>query len=140
MKRFVGIAMVCFCMLGIVGCSLEKRHDSAEKKEIDYTVVEDADIPDELMDVINGKKSSPFKITFSDKENLFIAIGYGEQATGGYSITVDEIYQTSDSIEVGTRFEGPEKNEEQATGITYPYIVIKVENTEKTVKFLNGGV
>ena len=89
-------------MLGIVGCSIEKSHDSAEKKEIDYTVVEDADIPDELMDVINGKKSSPFKITFSDKENLFIAIGYGEQATGGYSITV--------------------------------------ENTEKTVKFLNGGV
>lgn len=136
MKRAVIVFVAMIALMGITGCSLERKQDKVDKTAIDYTVVEDADVPEEFMSIIQGKKTEPFKITFSDKENLFIAIGYGEQPTGGYSITVEEIYQTPDTVEVKTQFAGPVKNEEVANSITYPYIVLKVENTDKTVKFL----
>lgn len=136
MKKIACMTIVLVWLIGMTGCSLERRQDEVEQKDIDYTVVEDADVPDELMDVINGRKSEPFKISFSDKENLYIAVGYGEQPTGGYSIMVEKIYQTDETVELKTQFEGPVKNEEISSDVTYPYIVIKVENTEKTVKFL----
>lgn len=136
MKRTVIILIAMILLVGTGGCSLEKKEKKVEKTAIDYTVVEDADVPEKFLDVINGKKAEPFKITFSDKENLFIAIGYGEQPTGGYSITVEEIYETPDSVDVKTQFAGPVKNEEVANSITYPYIVIKLENTDKTVRFV----
>lgn len=135
MKNIVCIAMILVCVAVVSGCSLEKQKNDENKQTIDYTVVEDADVPDELMDIIDEKKSEPFKITFSDKENLYIVAGYGEQPTGGYSITVEEIYQTDDSIEISTLFEGPVKNEDVGNNVTYPYIVLKVENTDKTVKW-----
>lgn len=136
MKKAVIIIAIMIFLTGASGCSLERKKPDVEKTAIDYTVVEDADVPEEFMEVIQGKKSEPFKITFSDKENLFIAIGYGEQPTGGYSITVEEIYQTGNTVEIKTQFAGPVKNEQVAGNITYPYIVIKVEDTDKTVKFL----
>lgn len=136
MKKAVIIMVVMLFLTGVSGCSLERKQQDVEKTAIDYTVVEDADVPQEFMEVIQGKKAEPFKITFSDKENLFIAIGYGEQPTGGYSITVEEIYQTKDTVEIKTQFAGPVKNEQVANTITYPYIVIKVEDTDKKVKFL----
>lgn len=136
MKKAVIVIAIIIFLTGAGGCSLERKEQNVEKTAIDYTVVEDADVPEEFMEVIQGKKSEPFKITFSDKENLFIAIGYGEQPTGGYSITVEEIYQTGDTVEIKTQFAGPVKNEQVAGTITYPYIVIKVEDTDKTVKFL----
>lgn len=136
MKKAVIIIAVIVFLAGVSGCSLERKQQNAEKTPIDYTVVEDADVPEEFMEVIQGKKSEPFKITFSDKENLFIAIGYGEQPTGGYSITVEDIYQTGDTVEIKTQFAGPVKNEQVENAITYPYIVVKVEDTDKTVKFL----
>ncbi len=136
MRRAVIMIAAVVLLIGASGCSLERKQNNTDKTAIDYTVVEDADVPSEFMEIIQGKKAEPFKITFSDKENLFIAIGYGEQPTGGYSITVEEIYQTPDTVEVKTQFAGPVKNEQVADNITYPYIVLKIENTDKTVKFL----
>lgn len=135
MRRLINILIVLLIIINTTGCSLERKEKDINKSDIDYTVVEDADVPEEFMKIINDKKNRPFKITFSDKNNLYIAIGYGEQPTGGYSISVEEIYQTQEYIMVKTHFSGPVKNEKVSQVISYPYIVIMVENTDKTIKF-----
>lgn len=58
--------------------------------------------------MIAEKGTEPFKLTYSDNQNLYISIGYGEQKTGGYSIAVDALYLTDDAIYVSTSLLGPD--------------------------------
>lgn len=66
-------------------------------------------------------------MTYSDNQNLYISIGYGEQKTGGYSIAVDALYLTDDAIHVSTSLLGPDitGQKEGAGKPSTPYIVLK---------------
>ena len=69
-------------------------------------------------------------------EELYIAIGYGEQPSGGYSITVNEFYETPDSLFIDTTLLGPGSAENVTDTPTTPYIVIKTENiADKPIEF-----
>lgn len=116
------------------GCST-KDTGGKKIKDLEFTVVEDADVPEPLMKMINEKKKEPFRLSYSDVENLYIVVGYGEQPTGGYSITVNEVYLTEDAIVVDTNLVGPGENEQVTNALTYPYVVIKTEFVDKTPKY-----
>ena len=89
-------------------------------------------LPKELKEIAEERKMEPFKLTYSDADALYICIGYGEQKTGGYSITVDELYLTDTAIYVETTLLGPgDKGSNKAP--SYPYIVIKTEALEENV-------
>ena len=118
----------------LAGCNLKKSKPN-KVKELEFTVVEDADLPEKLLESINEKKSQPFKKTFSDDEYLYIVVGYGEKPTGGYSISVDEFYLTDNAIYVNTNLIGPSQEEFVSNAVTYPYVVIKTEFTDKRVLF-----
>lgn len=86
--------------------------------------------------VNRGKKTEAFKLTYSDKEYLYICIGYGEKETGGYSIAVNELYLTDNAVYVETELLGPgPENKTNNPTPSYPYIVIKTEYLEQTVIF-----
>ena len=87
------------------------------------------------MTIIEEKKKEPFQITYTDKEYLYICSGYGEQATGGYSIAVNELYLTDTAVYVNTCLLGPEGTDKSNTTPSYPYIVIKTEYLDQTVIF-----
>lgn len=143
MKRIaIGkIHMICLLIFVLIGSPLLltgcKAQDTMGKKikDLEFTVVEDADVPEPLMKMINEKKKEPFRLSFSDVENLYIVVGYGEQPTGGYSITVNEVYLTDDAIVVDTNLIGPGENEQVTNALTYPYVVIKMEFYDKTPKY-----
>ena len=102
---------------------------------MDFTVVGETDIPEELRSIIAEKKAQPFKLTYSDNENLYIVVGYGPQNTGGYSIAVKELYLTDNSIVIDTELIGPAKGENPAAETSYPYVVVKTEYLENPVVF-----
>lgn len=143
MKRIIkGRAFVISLLAVIVaGTSLFlggcKAEDTGGKKikDLEFTVVEDADVPEPLMKMINEKKKEPFKLSYSDVENLYIVVGYGEQPTGGYSITVNAVYLTDNAIVVDTDLVGPGENEQVTNALTYPYVVIKTQFYDKTPKY-----
>lgn len=72
-------------------------------------------------------------MTYSDNENLYICVGYGQQETGGYSITVDELYLTEEAVYVQTTLLGPDVAEKGNRTPSYPYIVIKTEYLDQPV-------
>ena len=76
-----------------------------------------------------------FKLTYADEGYLYICIGYGKQERGGYSVTVNDLYETENAIYVNTNLLGPKAGSTPATSPSYPYIVLKVEFREKTVVF-----
>lgn len=129
------LLLTCLC-LG--GCRSEST-DVEKLKDIEFTVVKESEIPDELMQHIEDKKSNEFKFTFYNKDKmdyLYIVVGYGEQPTGGYSITVDDLYLTNNSIYIDTSLIGPSKDDVVTQAITYPYIVVKIEFIDKPVTFI----
>lgn len=135
MRRFLKtIVVILTVVLIITGCTVEES--SNEKlRDLEFTVVEEADIPEELLKIIEEKKSEEFKITYTDNENLYICVGYGEQQTGGYSIAVNELYLTSNAIYMDTNLIGPSKDEKISEALSYPYIVVKTEYMDKSVVF-----
>lgn len=137
MKRFAAAILLLTIMIMatmLTGCKSENT-DIKKIKDLDFTVVEDADLPGELKGIIDEKKEEPFKLTYSNKDNLYIAVGYGKQNSGGYSISIDQLYLTKNAIYINTNLAGPTKDDMVSQGVTYPYIVVKLEYMEKRVVF-----
>lgn len=130
--RFCGILLVCIWILA--GCSLSSQ-ERVKLRDLDFTVLGEEKIPEQLKTIIEEKKNTAFEITYTDNENLYICIGYGEQETGGYSIAVDELYLTDTDIVVSASLLGPEAAQKDNKTPTYPYIVIRTEYLEQTVTF-----
>lgn len=135
MKRMISI--LCITVLCIICSSCSKAQEGEDKKvkDLDFTVVEDADLPDRLMTLINERKMNPFKFKYTDNEFLYIVQGYGGQKSGGYSISVDEMYLAENAVYIKTNLIGPGKNEPVTQAITYPYVVVKIEFIDKPVVF-----
>ena len=110
-------------------------NERVKLKDLDFTILGEEKIPEELLSIVNEKKAEAFKLTYSDQEYLYICIGYGEQETGGYSIAVNELYLTDSSVFVNTELLGPEPTEKSNPTPSYPYIVIKTEYVDQTVIF-----
>ena len=133
-KRLFRVLLVCLLCAGVIACGA--RQDPMEKiKDLEFTVIAEDKLPDELSVMIEEKKASPFKITFQDQGFLYICVGYGEQETAGYSIAVNALYETANAVYIDTNLIGQGPEEKGKLTPTYPYIVVKTENVNKSVVF-----
>lgn len=126
-----GLLLSCVCLLG--GCFDKGAEEKV--KDLEFTVVGQNEIPKELMDMIEQKKAEEFRLTYTSGEDLYIAVGYGEQQTGGFSISVPEFYLTENSMVIKTELQGPEQGSQQAASPSHPFIVIKTKFIEEPVVF-----
>ncbi len=124
------IAAVVF----LSGCAAKQEAEN-KLRDLEFTVVAEEEQPEALIEVIGEKKTSPFQISYTLGEDLYLAIGYGEQQTGGYSISVDALYETENNIVVDTTLIGPDPEENVIQSITSPYIVLKTELIDKDIDF-----
>lgn len=126
------IASIMAAMLSACGGETEKEED---RNNLEFTVVSEDRLPDELKEILDQKKESAFKLTYADEGYLYICVGYGKQESGGYSVTVNELYETDNAIYVNTNLLGPKAGSSPGTSPSYPYIVLKIEFRDKTVVF-----
>lgn len=131
MKKWCLVVLV-LCILA--GCGVQTQ-DEERLSDLEFTVLAPENIPEELRNVLEEKKASPFKVTYEDEGYLYICIGYGEQQTSGYSIIVEDLYQTGNAVCVDTELLGPGKGEETAEATTCPYMVLKLQDIDKPVIF-----
>lgn len=133
-KYFIFIAVLLSIWLVVSGCQVVKVED-VRVEDLDYTVVRERDIPDELMSLIQEKKSEPFDLTYEQEGYLYVVRGYGKKDTGGYSISVADLYLGKNGIYAELTLTGPETVEDGAKGASYPYIVLKLEGRTEPVYF-----
>lgn len=133
--RKIVLGLITLFTVGILGGCSFLSEERIKLRDLDFTVLSEEKIPDELKNIIEEKKAEAFKLTYSDKEYLYICIGYGEQTTGGYSIAVNELYLTDNAVYVNTSLLGPEPSDKENPAASYPYIVIKTEYLDETVIF-----
>ncbi len=129
MKRWIVLCLLCTFLC--VGCTVLSEEEKLA--DLQFSVVPTEDVPEDIHAQIEEKMENPFQFTYSDGEWKYMVIGYGTQETGGYSIMVDEVYETPNTIVVKTTLMGPEEADTLAMATSYPYIVLKIENMDKTV-------
>ena len=132
-KRMILICVLMAAAVLLGGCGSDAGEEKV--KDLDFTVVEEKSVPGELAKLIEEKKLNEFRLTYTDDESLYLVTGFGEQETGGYSISVNECYLTETSIVFDTTLIGPSKDETVQQKASYPYIVVKTEKREEPVIF-----
>lgn len=131
-KKVLAVLLCIGVFCGLCGCSLMSTEE-VKLRDLDFTVLGEEMVPAELATMIEERKADAFKMTYSDNQNLYICVGYGQQETGGYSITVDELYLTEEAVFVQTTLLGPDVSEKGNKTPSYPYIVIKTEYLDRPV-------
>ena len=115
------IVSIMAAMLSACGGETEKEEN---RNNLEFTVVSEDRLPDELKEILDQKKESAFKLTYADEGYLYICVGYGKQESGGYSVTVNELYETDNAIYVNTNLLGPKAGSSPGTSPSYPYICL----------------
>ena len=129
--------MLTFCLTAVMllACGCKKAEPEGKIRDLEFTVIENDEVPKALADVIEENKQTEMKLSYLNEGYLYIARGFGQQETGGYSISVKECYLAQDGIHVAFELIGPPRNEKMKEEPSYPYIVIKTEGLEETILF-----
>ena len=118
----------------VTGCLGEKEKEE-KLEDLEFTVVGERDTPEKLKELIIQKKTGPFKLTYTDGQDMYIVIGEGAQKGGGFSIIVNELYRTENSLVIETELLGPEKGMDVGTEESYPVLIVKTGCYEEPVVF-----
>ena len=71
---------------------------------------------------------------YQSGEEMYLIRGYGQQMSGGYSIQVMEVSQSSNGIFFASRLLGPEDDSLKGEP-SYPYIAVKIKYQDQPVIF-----
>lgn len=134
-NSFIGLI---FCLLlwsvCISACQMENGNEK-KVKDLEFTLVEEEEIPKELLEKIEEKKAADMKLVFESGEYTYIVRGYGEQETGGYSIQIPKFYLTNNAVVLETKLLGPPKGSVENVTPSFPYVVIRTQTLSKNVIF-----
>ena len=108
--------------------------DEAQAPDLAYEIVEKSKIPQKLAEKIQQEQKGKFGFSYRNGEEMYIAFGFGEQPTGGYSISVKSLYLSAEDIVLATKLIGP-KQPQEGSHQSYPYVVLKTEEMDKNVSF-----
>jgi hypothetical protein len=129
------IVLTAFIIMFFTGCG-GNNGLSDKISDLEFTVVGELEQPDTLKEIIADKGDLPFQLSYCVGDELYIAVGYGIQQSAGYSITVNEFYETKDNIVLDTSLLGPGSAENVTNTTSVPYIVIKTHNIDdKIIEF-----
>jgi len=135
MKKKRALFMLLVFLMGFfAGCG-EKTEKPEKIKDLEYTVQEESQVPEELLAKMKEKQKEPFQMTYVTDGYLYIAKGYGTQNTSGYSIRVLELYEAAEGVVFSSELVGPAKDEPVLRVETYPYIVVKLQDIGLDVLF-----
>lgn len=134
-KAWFAVVLVCaFVVTLLTGCG-SKSEEPEKIRDLDFTVVQESELPEQLKLLIGEKKCNPFKLTYAGSDALYIVQGYGAQPTGGYSVTVKELWLADNAIYFYSELLGPKEGENVAQNMSYPYVAVKTEMLDLPVVF-----
>ena len=125
-KRTGGLLCVLLLALLPAGCQFI-RIEEGERTPLEYTIVKQEEIPEEISELMEQKKKKVFQMTYQVGDIRYLMKGYGEQ--------VEEVSESENAVFCKTRLIGPEKAD-AGSEPSYPCIVLKIRETEKPIEFL----
>ena len=156
MKKKIGILLgIIFSITGVIFLFKITKIDIENKGALEYIVLEEEDIPQEINEEIQRYKIKGCKNSYICNEKLYILVCYGEQTVPGYMVEITDIYESSNRIFVKTTLKGSvimegetkegalkkiigddKAKQRQDENELYPYIVIRVDRSDKGIVFI----
>ena len=121
-------------LLTLCGCGTS-RSGTGERAAVEFTVVSAEEVPQELSEILEKNKAREIRMTYQDGEELYLIRGYGEQKTGGYSISVEACVLADDGIHVLFKLHGPAADETIVKEPSWPWVVLKLPYREGEIFF-----
>lgn len=139
MKRSMYVAIfLCVHVAILLFCSACSRADAPQKvKDIDFTVCDETRLPKELVDIIEEKKETPFRLTYTTGSYMYIVVGYGQQNRDNLSVAVTDLFLGEDNVYVNTTLISDSQQAKEGV-ITYPYIALKCEKYDMPIVYMTG--
>ncbi len=133
-KKRALLLLLIFLAAFLMGCG-ESVSKPEKIKDLEYTVQEEGQLPEELLAKMKEKQKEAFQMTYVTDGYMYIAKGYGTQKTSGYSVRMLELYEAAEGIVFSAELLGPAKDEPVLQVETYPYIVIKIPDLGLDILF-----
>lgn len=134
-KKWILWVLMTGMLLILTGC--REAEPAGKIRDLEFTVMNNDEAPKALDDVIKENWEKEMKLSYQKDGYLYISRGFGEQKTGGYSITVEHCYLGEDGIHVKFQLIGPSHDEKLTEDPSYPYIIIKMEAMDSQIIFDN---
>ena len=144
-KKICIYACIILLLVGIFMMFKITKVDKKKIRDLKYEVLLEEDIPEEIFRELSAYKDNVCKCSYICNDKLYIVICYGNQEVSGYTIEVNDIYESTNAIYVETTLMGPTQEEQVAKGVDdkskisgtdCPYIVLKLSLNRKTVIFI----
>jgi hypothetical protein len=105
-------------------------------EQLNFVVLED--LPADIEEAVGyvGKLRG-FGVLKREGEESYIYIGSGERSTGGYDIAVEDVRRIDDLTRIKVNETSPDPDDPVTTALTYPKVVIKVDNATMNVEVIN---
>ena len=126
-KKLLSMLLTLSLLFSLTGCNLGNQA-IIKVRDLEFTVLDPEQVPKPLQEVIDENLADEMKLSYQNNGKLFIARGFGEQKSGGYSIAVEQCYLGEDAIHVKFQLIGPPKAENLTDEVSYPYVVIQMED------------
>ena len=110
--------------------------DKKRVNVMEYKVLSEEEIPIEILEEIEKYKEESVQCSYICSDKLYIVVSYGMQDTSGYTVEVNDLYESSNAIFVKTTLKGPASLKEAKEETTYPYIVLRISLSDKKVVFI----
>lgn len=129
-----GKIFICLLLGLLLAAGCGKKEENLEN--IEFTVLPEEQIPEQLRLMIEERKEAPFELSYQDGDLLYLAVGYGTQDSGGYSIQVPAFYRTENELVLDTELLGPQTKPSGAEAAkSCPYIVIMTEFRDEPIRY-----
>ena len=68
------VFLVGLILIFLSGCSMQ-TNQTEKLQDLEYTIVEEADLPEELRTILEEKKKESFKLTYEAEDSLYLCVG-----------------------------------------------------------------
>lgn len=100
---------------------------------MEYKLIEMEQAPEEIQEWIENNQHLETYMTFHTEEKTYVVITRGEMRTGGYDIKVLRVDDADDHILIAVQYINPLPDQMVIQMITYPYVIIELDPTEKEI-------
>jgi len=101
---------------------------------MEYRVIDKAATPEQVQQWLEVHKYQENHTILHSEDKTYFVVTRGEKKTGGYGIEVLHVTEKEKIIIVQLVYINPKEEQMVIQMISYPYLIIEVEKTDKTFK------
>ena len=111
------------------------QEDEAAAPDLAYEIISNDQAPQKLSEKIQQERGEKFGFSYRNGEELYIAFGFGEKPTGGYSIQITAAKNMGNKILIEACLVAPQAGEVVSQNVSYPYLILLAQDTGAEIQF-----